>query len=303
MIKICPFWPSGPAPLSKEAEIILKRYLPSARIETDCIIEPSPPQKLPYLAFSDSFRMVDYINHIKEVVLERQIDILWAVRGGYGAMRWAECLVELMLSLRETVKPPVIIGFSDVTFIHLALFKHKITSIHGPMLNTLHKTDKVSLEAMSTAIQENAFPCLNCHPVSGWGMSRGRNTVKGRIVGGNLSCIAASLGTPFEPQWEDAILIMEDINDPPYKIDRMLTQLKLNNIFLKVKGIGFGSFLCKGYDNDAFNNVIIDKMSSFKDVPCVFHLPFGHGKDNLPLLIGGEYELSPNTLSYAPIIY
>lgn len=278
-LRATPFWPSSPSDLLEDELYLIKTYLPYVEL---CVLEdllPSPPKGLPFLAHEEKFQFKSFLR----LITKNEINVLWAVRGGYGAIRW----VPKLLKEKLPQKIPMVVGFSDVTFLHLALTKRGYQSIHAPLITTLKNTDSDSIKALGLALHSNKFPKL-------YGKSLKGGKAKGKLVVGNLTCLGTSIGTPLEPQWDNAIVAFEDHNEDPYRIDRILSQFLQAGIFEKVVGVAVGTITPRkrndNKDIETMKFVLRDRLSSLS-CPVVFDLPFGHGRTNMPLLVNGDYFL------------
>jgi len=233
-----------------------------------------------YLAGADAARLAD----LQHAIDDPAIDAIWCLRGGYGVMRLLAALD--VAPLRRRPKP--VIGFSDITALHAALGRHAgLVSLHGPTARgVLTEFSRGSLER---AVVERADSC------GAWPVARtvigGR--ARGRLVGGNLALLAALAGTDFAPDYEGAILVLEDVNEPAYRLDRMLTQLDLSGALARCAGLVFGAFTDAPADDDLAQQLdpLIDEVAGRLGVPCLGHVPVGHIDDQWTLPLGAIAEL------------
>jgi muramoyltetrapeptide carboxypeptidase len=225
-----------------------------------------------YLACQDGIQAKIF----QELLSDDNISFLWGIRGGYGAIRWLD-----RISWPEKEKLPLIMGFSDLTFIHSIISSLGGLSIHAPVISTLPVTSKDSRLHLWNALESGIFPELSGIPISS-----GRS--KGHLFGGNLACLVHSLGTPFEPRWDGGILFMEDHNEPLYKIDRMLTQLLLTGRLDRVSGIAAGTFSYESSPIEDVHILLKDRLSSLS-IPILTGIPAGHLEENHPMLLGAPY--------------
>ncbi|MCD4755685.1 MAG: LD-carboxypeptidase [Deltaproteobacteria bacterium] len=230
---------------------------------------------LPYLAGKDQLQA----DRFTSLLLDTSIDIVWCLRGGYGSLRW----LSMVSWDRIGYNAPVLIGFSDVSFLHSALFQKGNLSIHGPMISTLPITTEPARKALWVCLDQGEFPSL-----SGTTLSPGK--AKGPLIGGNLTCITHLIGTTYEPKWDGAILLIEDHNEALYRLDRMLTQLLLTGRLSRLAGIAVGRLQEAGKPEKLLQTLLQDRLSSL-GVPIITDLPVGHIPDNYPLLMGQYYEL------------
>ncbi|OCC14357.1 Muramoyltetrapeptide carboxypeptidase [Dissulfuribacter thermophilus] len=278
-LRTIPFWPSSPSDLLEEELDLIKTYLPYVELCVHKDLLPYPPKGLPFLAHEEDFQFKSFLR----LISKNGISVLWAVRGGYGAIRWTPKL--LKEKLPQNI--PMVVGFSDLTFLHLALTRLGYQSIHGPLITTLKNTDTNSIKALGLALHSNKFPKL-------YGESLKGGKSQGKLVVGNLTCLGTSIGTPLEPQWDNAIIAFEDHNEDPYRIDRILSQFLHAGIFERVNGVAIGTITPRkrndNKDVETMKFVLRDRLSSLS-CPVVFDLPFGHGSMNMPLLVNGDYFL------------
>jgi muramoyltetrapeptide carboxypeptidase len=233
-----------------------------------------------YLAGTDAQRLQD----LNAALRDDTVDAIWCLRGGYGLMRILDGID--YRAIREHPKP--IIGFSDITALHAAVGRLcQIVTYHGP-------TARVTISPFSRNSFERA---LIFHSDPG-GTAHGARTLRsgraqGRVMGGNLTLLAALVGTPYFPDLRDAILILEDVNEVAYRIDRLLHQLLLSGALKQVAGIGFGQFTeC---DEPPFR--VLQEIADRLDVPCVAGLPIGHVDEQWTLPLGALAMLDADALS------
>ena len=251
--------------------------------------EPNP--QLPYLASSDEAKARLFAQLISKC---KKHSFILLSRGGYGSMRWIE-KVELN-RLAEDLDRVLFIGFSDATFLACKLLKLGHKFLHAPMLSTYMTTSKKSRDALLEFLATGHLPKLE-----GNGLVSGIS--KGKVVGGNLTCLCHTLGTRLEPDWTNRILFIEDCNEEIYRIDRMLTHLLHKGVLRQVEGIAVGSFILK--DSEKANSEILQRMLEDRlahlGKPLVFDLPAGHGERNYPILLGTEYVLDGTQGSFQPV--
>lgn len=233
-----------------------------------------------YLAGADDRRAAELMEYVRDP----DIGAIVCGRGGYGCHRLIDRLDPR--DFRAAAKP--LVGYSDITT--LLLWQRKqagLLGIHGPMLE---KKDALQGEAASALVRalQGTGPLPRYEGttrVSGWG--------EGRLVGGSLTVCVASLGTPWEIDTRDAILMLEDITELPYRIDRMLQQLRAAGKFDRIVGVGLGDFTdCEDERYPEWTmDRLFDEIFGELGVPVVEDLPFGHGGANLPWVFGGRAAL------------
>ena len=233
-----------------------------------------------YLAGSDERRAREFM----EFVRDPDVDAIVCARGGYGCHRIVERLDAK--AVREAAKP--LVGYSDITT--LLLWQRKqagLLGIHGPMLENKEGLDGESGSALVRALQGTGpLPRYAGRTlIPGW--------AEGRLVGGSLSVCVASLGTPWELDTRGTILMLEDVTELPYRIDRMLQQLRAAKKFEQVAGIALGAFTdCEDerYPEWTVERLFVEVFGAL-GVPVVMELPFGHGGANRPWPFGGRAAL------------
>jgi muramoyltetrapeptide carboxypeptidase len=234
-----------------------------------------------YLAGSDECRL----KALQEAVDSDNIKAIFTIRGGYGAMR---LLPNLQLQGRT---PKWLVGFSDISFLHALWQKEGWQSLHGPVITQMGRLPAEDLHSMVSALEggDNSPLLLGTHCwVPG--------TASGPLLGGNLSAFSRLLGTPYMPPMRGAILLLEDVGEAPYRIDRMWTHLHLAGIFGEVSGIVLGEFAhCEGKGGEGPMEVL-ESLATQAGVPCVAGFPIGHGARNHSLRLGGRVRLCADSL-------
>jgi len=243
-----------------------------------------------YLAGTDEERIDD----IHQMFSDKNVKAIFCLRGGYGAFRLLDKIDYKLIKNN----PKTFVGFSEITALQMTfLSKAKLISFAGPMVipNFLKEIDSFTEENFWRAItstKKNRKINLADNEVI---FEKSSLKTSGRIVGGNLAVFTSLLGTNFLPNLKNKILLIEEISEPPYKIDRMLNQLRLNKVFEDVSGIILGDFLdCYESDKNKksllLNEVLIDYFKYLK-IPVIQNFPFGHSKKILTLPIGTSVKL------------
>jgi muramoyltetrapeptide carboxypeptidase len=238
-----------------------------------------------YLAGSDAQRAGDF----NAALRDDSVDAIWCLRGGYGVMRILDALDWPALARR----PRPVIGFSDNTALHLAIRRHDLVSFHAPHPATVEMND-FSAEGVLRAITATEptgilpFPAgAGAEPIAG-------GVAEGPLVGGNLSLVAATLGTAYAIRAEGAILFLEEVGEAAYRIDRLLSQLRLAGVLGAVAGVALGAFNDVpdegGEHVTPVDAVLRDRLSDL-GVPVVSGFPFGHVDDNWTLPVGVRARL------------
>ncbi len=233
-----------------------------------------------YLAGSDARRAQE----LMEFVNAPDVDAIICARGGYGCHRIIDALDAA--AFRKAGKP--LVGYSDITT--LLLWQRKkagLLGIHGPMLERKESLEGEAGSALIRTLQGTGpLPRYSGKMLeSGW--------AEGRLVGGSLTVCVASLGTPWEIDTRDSILMLEDVTEPPYRIDRMLQQLRAAGKFDRVVGIALGSFTkCDDERYPEWTMArLFEEVFTPLEIPVVTDLPFGHGEDNRPWPFAGRGAL------------
>jgi muramoyltetrapeptide carboxypeptidase len=233
-----------------------------------------------FLAGSDKERADDFMNMVKNP----EISAILCARGGYGVNR---VLPYLDFSLIKKTRKPII-GSSDITIL-LNYINHKcsLISFHGPMAaGSFGRTPmKKSREPFCQALMGD-MDMYSYSKRNAWTIKPGKS--EGRLSGGCLTLMIRSLGTPYEIQTRNRILIIEDVNERPYKIDGMLWQLKEAGKFKGIRGIVFGEMVnCQPNKNESYT--LRETISDFfknAAFPILMNCPIGHGKEMWTLPLG-----------------
>ncbi len=246
--------------------------------------------KARYLADEDQVRAEEFM----ELVARPDIDAIIAGRGGYGSMRMVEKLDFDVIAKN----PKIYMGFSDFTFLLNAITeKAKIVTFHGPVgVSSFSQftTNNFKLTTFANHPEILEIPLPQSEILT-------EGTTKAPIVGGNLTMLVAALGTPYEVQTDGKILFFEDINEQSYKIDRMLTQLKLSRKFSNLKGIIIGQFtgLTKRkafYPNYGYSLLeVFEQILKPLNIPIMMNIPIGHISEQITIPINSIVEMDTKT--------
>lgn len=245
-----------------------------------------------YFAGTDDERLRD----LNDAIRDDEIDAIWCLRGGYGAMRILPDVDFDALARR----PKPIIGFSDLTSLLAAVSgRSRIVCFHGPTAR-MPLTD-FSRASLLAAVSDGTDPCGDAPSAR---VLRG-GTAEGRLVGGNLALVAALIGTPFAPDLEDSILFLEDIDERTYRVDRMLRQIYLSGALKRCRGIVFGECTdCPASSASGTRDLdeILTEMAELAEVPCMTGAPIGHIDDQWTLPVGARARLDADarTLNVLP---
>ena len=234
-----------------------------------------------YLAGSDDER-VETLNHF---LRSAEYDAFFFARGGYGAMRILDRID--YDAIRENPRP--VVGFSDVTALHQAMATHAgVAGFHGPMLNLdFHAGLSPDRDEWLWSMLRGEAP-LSHDFASADVVIEGE--AEGILFGGCLALTVALVGTPYDFWIDDGIWFWEDVDEPVYRVDRMLTHLRLSGRMQRIRGVIIGAL--KDCGSDAEMQELLRDTFGPLDIPVVSNLPFGHHGNNLLMPIGAPVHLS-----------
>jgi muramoyltetrapeptide carboxypeptidase len=257
-----------------------------------------------YLAGSDKERVRD----INTMFADPEVDAIIAVRGGYGCARFLH-LLDYELIKRN---PKIFVGYSDITALHCAIYNRTgLITFAGPMIAADFGSD---IDSQTEAY----FWSLIMEPKPGVRLSFGdltalkfgtKCTFTGPLLGGNVAVLCSLIGSAYLPGFNGAVLALEEIGEAPYRIDRMLNQLKMYGVFEKLSGILLGQFTDCRQDNDRPTLTLEEVFGDYfiaLTYPVLNAIPFGHEKQKLTLPMGAyiRYEPEENILTIveSPVI-
>jgi muramoyltetrapeptide carboxypeptidase len=247
-----------------------------------------------FLSGTDKERLSD----LHAAFEDKSVSAVWCLRGGSGSPRILPD-VDYKLIARN---PKVFIGYSDITAMHLAIHSRTgLVTFHGPgatsemsdytksqLLGVISNPSDRFVIKLSDFNKAQASPLFHASVIT-------PGKARGPLVGGNLSLLGALAGTPFGlKELKGRLLFMEDVNEPPYKVDRLLTQLRQSADLRSVAGIALGTFTNR---TDAADEPAAPLLDVFKDrlgdlgVPVLYGLSFGHIRDQCTFPLGVEAEL------------
>ncbi len=244
------------------------------------VFAPEPGEKLPS---NCELRISDFNSALKD----KSIDLILSSRGGYGS---AQLLDKVDWALLKKRNLPVL-GYSDITAFHLAMFAKKAgIAISSPMTSELpralrHPLVWDSLSSSLSPASGKIFPLpekIKLNIIKG-------GKAAGRIIPVNLTVLSTMLGTRYVPDFKGAVLLIEDLNEPVYKIDRYLTQLQLAGILKDVSALLFGNFRRCGNEKEKVE--IFAKFAGIVNGPVISGIPFGHISRRLCLRFGSEVAI------------
>lgn len=251
-----------------------------------------------YFSGTDQDRAAD-INAMFE---DDSVRALFAVRGGWGSAR----LLPLLDWPLIRTHPKLLIGFSDVTALHLAFAARAgFSTLHAP--NIGNRWEKVSWDSFWRMAFAAETPWLDLSD----GQEEGAigtlhaGKAQGRLLGGNLTVLSTLMGTPWLPEFDQAILFLEDVGEAEYRIDRMLNQLALAGILTRIGGLVFGQCTRCSSDTPDYAgfrlNDLVDQYCAPLKIPAFSGANFGHIRNQLSLPFGAMVELDANKGRIRPL--
>jgi len=248
----------------------------------------------------------------------RAEDLIWAIthptakaiftaRGGYGCVRTvskAEELCDAMVgisSLIELLKQSPakwLVGFSDITWLHLLFAKANFQSIHGPVATQWNLTHG-HIDQNISHLAKTLMGDIVSLDLSNSNVVRSK-PFAGELVGGNLSLLYASLGTSIQPNTAGKVLFIEDLDEYYYHIDRMLFSFKLAGLFDGIQGLLVGSMIDMNDNSVPFGRSVktmITELLSGYDFPIIFDVPVGHDEENISIKLGADCNFENSILT------
>lgn len=236
-----------------------------------------------YLAGTDENRAADLMSMFED----DRVDAIMCVRGGWGCNRILPLLdYELIRN-----NPKMLVGFSDITSLHMALYSQSdLISFHGPVGKSMW-TD-FTKKAFMNITQKGAKTEFTIPAEFDDSFVVAPGKVKGPLFGGNLSVFSAMVGSEFLPSFDGAILFLEDVGESVYRIDRMITQLKLAGILDRISGFVFGKCTeCSAGENSLTMQQLLDDHIKPLGIPAFYGAMISHEDNNITLPVGLEAEI------------
>lgn len=276
--------PAGPI----DPERVERSVERCAALGLDAVVYPSAAERFRYLAGPDERRLAD----LQAAFDDRSIDAVWALRGGYGTAR----ILDRLDLARQLEDPIPFIGFSDNTALHVLHAAIGVMSFHGP-----HPGGDFPA-GTEAAFRRVLFEAEPAGPLAtGPGEPEPRALRGGRaeapLAGGNLSILASLCGTRRPLDARGRILLLEDVAEPAYRVDRMLTQLERAGALEGVVGLAFGRFVDAPDEERLPVAEPLAELAERLGVPAVVDLPFGHVAHNWTLPIGARASLDGDAAS------
>jgi len=248
----------------------------------------------------------------------RAEDLVWAIthptakaiftaRGGYGCVRTvskAEELCDAMVGISSLIellkqsRAKWLVGFSDITWLHLLFAKANFQSIHGPVATQWNLTHG-HIDQNISHLAKTLMGDIVSLDLSNSDVVRSK-PFAGELVGGNLSLLYASLGTSAQPNTAGKVLFIEDLDEYYYHIDRMLFSLKLAGLFDGIQGLLVGSMIDMNDNTVPFGRSVktmITELLADCDFPIVFDVPVGHDEENISIKLGADCNFENSTLT------
>lgn len=288
--------PAGPVDIEKVKAFVTQAEQVGYRVKMSASID----RKTGYLAGTDDQRA----DELNSAIRDPQVRAIFPARGGYGLTRILDRIDYAALAK----DPKIVTGYSDLTALHLAIArKVGLITFHSPMpTSDLWKgqAPEVSyagqlfwrmVEASRYSSDQTGFEVP--YPPDSRPAALSKGKARGRLIGGNLTLITATMATPFAIETDHAILFIEDIEEAPYRVDRMLSQMRLAGLLDKVAGVIIGDFSYKNGTEQAQMEAVFHGYFDRANYPVVWKFPVGHVANNATLPQGVLAELDAETLT------
>ncbi len=234
------------------------------------------------------------LEDLRWAMTDPELEAIWFARGGFGAMHLLDDLIRLTRDPAAVPNRPLL-GFSDATAFLAALYReHRLTDdlahpaalglmgIHAPVITALGDlVAPAGLERVRALLQDGSGFRARVDHVAG-----PRRSVRGPFVGGNLAMLASLAGTQHALRSHEAIMVLEDVGEPVYRLDRMITQLQLSGGLMGVQAFALGSFSAAVGERDQHAESFMEQRLMDFDVPIVVGVPVGHDANNEPWVYG-----------------
>jgi len=229
------------------------------------------------------------ISDLQNAMDNPEIKAILCSRGGYGLSQIID-----KLDFTQFLKTPKwFIGFSDITILHNALNNKNIASIHAVMAKQLTELPDNSLQII--LLRDILFGKLPVYSIESHPLNR-NGVAQGQLIGGNLSVLLGMRATMYDLKFKNKILFIEDIDEKPYHIDRMMQNLRLSGVLANISGLIIGQFSDCDEDNlmkQSISELIFDSVKDY-NYPVCFNFPSGHVDYNLPIILGEKTVLNVN---------
>lgn len=274
----------APASPTFERTTLLKAVKVLEKWGFHCKLGRHVAKKYGYLSGKDVERAADF----NDMFSDKKVNAIFCLQGGYGSLRLLPHLDYHAIKKN----PKIFIGYSDITALHLAINKlTKLVTFHGPSVAGLATISPYTKRYLFKALmKKKAMGTIDPSPEDPWVWTITPGKVSGELIGGNLSLLTATLGTPYEIDTKDKILFLEDVEVEPYHFDQMLTQLFLAGKLQVAKGIVIGEcircvpaeFRPGYYSSLSIEDVLVDIVKPLA-IPAIYNLPIGHSEDRATL--------------------
>lgn len=258
-------------------------------------LSPHARERHGFLAGSDAGRAAD----LMQMFTDTEVKAIFCVRGGYGTARFLSLLDYGVI--RQN--PKILVGFSDATTLHCAIqLNANLVSFHGPMLNSGFAASDVPPFVAQSLLRAVSEPSPAGSVCQGYGKEtmkiiRG-GIAEGELIGGNITVLCTTLGTRYQPDFKNKILLLEEVDEKPYRIDRNLTHLQNAGLLGLVAGVAVGinhncddpKAATAGEYRQTVMDVLEERLSPL-GVPVVAGLPFGHVPWNATMPLGVRARL------------
>lgn len=272
--------PAGPVAAAKveSAAEVLKGWGLKPRVYPHALDTHS------FYAGTDEHRLADF----NAALADPEIRAIFCTRGGYGAQRIVQHL-DIAAVRRD---PKLVVGFSDITAIHSALWAHAgLSTIHGPVASQLERGGAF-VSGLRYATMSTDPVLVTANPAEPTFDVRTRGSAQGVLLGGNLSIICSSVGTPYMPDLSGAILLIEDVSEAAYRVDRLLTQLLNSGALDHLAGVAVGQFSePKGSTGTITHSSVLMERLGDLGIPMLGGLSVGHASINYAVPLGMQATL------------
>jgi muramoyltetrapeptide carboxypeptidase len=240
-----------------------------------------------FLSNTDEYRFKSF----KSAFENKEVKMIWCLRGGYGAIR----LLPYLEKMKAPKVPKILIGLSDISSLQVAMAKHwNMPSLHTALVDrfALEKLTEENISEIKKSLFDPEFEMHfeNLEPINS--AAEKNKKISSKVIGGNLMVVASTLGTPSQIEAEGKIIFLEELCERAYRIDRCLQQLKQAQVFSKAKAIIFGDFTnCDEPNKDNYVSEVLANFCRDIKIPAFKGLQNGHGELQRPLFFNTEATL------------
>ena len=240
-----------------------------------------------FLSNTDEYRFKSF----KSAFENKDVKMIWCLRGGYGAIR----LLPFLEKMKRPKTPKILIGLSDISSLQVAMAKHwDMPSLHTALVDrfALEKLTENNIAEIKKSLFDANFEMSfeKLEPLNA--VAQKNKKIDSKVIGGNLMVVASTLGTPSQIDADGKIIFLEELSERAYRIDRCLQQLKQAGVFKKAKAIVFGDFTnCDEPNKDNYVSEVLANFCSDLKIPAFKGLENGHGELQRPLFFNTEATL------------